>query len=83
MDHRKRWLKMPADIDCTYRQPSMACDSVALLVKGRNPSSTAHRATDRPTGLNRKLIAVEAVRTSLGPPLGGAWVVLFWVVLDR
>ena len=30
---------------------------------------------DRPTRVNRELIAAEGVTTGLGPPLGGAWVV--------
>ena len=42
---------------------------------GRIPSLTARRVLDRPTGLNRELSVAEGVRTGLGPPLGGAWVV--------
>jgi hypothetical protein len=34
MDHRRKWLEMPADIDCT--QPSVACNSDALL-RRKNP----------------------------------------------
>jgi len=34
MDHRRKWLGMPADIDCT--QPSVACNSDALL-RRKNP----------------------------------------------
>ena len=34
MDHRRRWLEMPADIDCN--QPSVACNSDALL-RRKNP----------------------------------------------
>ena len=43
--------------------------------EGRIPSLTARRALDRPTGLNRELSVAEGVRTGLGPPVGGAWVV--------
>ena len=36
MDHKRRWLEMPADIDCA--QPSVACNSDALLRrKNLNP----------------------------------------------
>ena len=34
MDHRRKWLGMPADIDCA--QPSVACNSDALL-RRKNP----------------------------------------------